>query len=188
MKLIATLALLFAVLGAASAQCGNRPDDWSDHFCKLEAVQDEGILVGAIGVCDATNTDSPFLELSDACQNLLKEDGNDCVYAAARFECSYDCQTCALDLFFKPCYSVCTTLQSECPKAMEANCFPNLLTQKCTSENNNDCTSIDISESKVRDLMGNNGGGDSDSASELNRSMALVTMAICAVASVVLAF
>lgn len=138
-------------------------------------------MVGAIGVCDITNTENPFIEISEQCFQLLKDDGNECVYAATKFECSYDCQTCAGSDFYKPCYDVCSSMIDACPKAIEANCFPNLLTQKCTAEGVGQCTSIGIDKDKVKEFAGDNGGGNTNSASILADATALIALSAVAV-------
>lgn len=171
----------------ALAQCGSRPDSLKkNHFCKLESVEDEGVLVGAIDNCAATNDENPFFGLSELCVDLLKEDGDDCVFAAAKFKCSFICQTCGASTK-RPCFPICAEVVSECPAAMAANCFPNLQSQQCELENDQHCTTIGISESKVDDFVGGSGGG-SNSATSLNYNLALMNAGLCIVAIFILAF
>ena len=188
MKFVVFVVILAFGVAQSLAQCVDRPDYLkSNDFCKIESVKNEGILSGAFELCDTTNTENPLLDLSESCVNLLSEDGNDCVFAAAKFKCSYNCQTCQLQSFMKPCYQICADVVTECPKAMAANCFPNLQSQLCELENDSQCTSIGISESKVKNFVGGSDGG-SNSAMSLNYNLALMNAGLCVVAIFVLAF
>lgn len=100
------------------------------------------------------------------CENLIRQDGEECIAIYSKYTCSNLCGQC----FKKVCKQVCHNVLDLCPMAKNANCFSSI-SFKCKGDNN-DCVDLGVDESQLADPIdggdgdgSGDGSGDSSSAS-----------------------
>lgn len=154
-RALALCALALLCAATANAQC--RLPGFEENICLFDSQTD--IDSGQYDRCENTNQDifaenTPGVPDSGAdCPSLIKQDGEDCILAYAKFACSYQCGEC----FKKVCKQACDDVKEFCPSALAKSCFSSI-DFNCADGNQN-CADLSVDESKLPDPAGGGGGG-----------------------------
>ena len=116
---------------------------------------------------------------SKKCRDLMKEDGDDCIFAYYKLSCSHLCRSCKTDAV---CSGVCENLKDDCKKSHASECFNTGILNACKG-NQDGCSDLDINEGAVKtrsdsgssgsSAPSNKGSSDSDSDDSSNSATVL---------------